>query len=85
MSATSFVVYGGEQKMREGEAEKSLKWIILPNESYKWDFILEEHAPESRAEERADRERIDEEADERFDKDYIVTHRRRKRTNEYYY
>jgi len=69
--------------MREDEVKKPLKWIILPNESYKWDFILEKYAPESLAEERTGREDINEEADSRFDKDYVVTPRRRKRTGGY--
>jgi len=71
--------------MRENEVKKPLKWIILPNESYKWDFILEKYAPQPPAEERTDSEDIDEEADSRFDTDYIVTPRRRKRTDGYYY
>lgn len=71
--------------MREDEVKKPLKWIILPNESYKWDFILEKYAPQSPAEEGTGREDIDEEADSRFDKDYIVTPRRRRRMDGYYY
>lgn len=26
--------------------EKPLKWFVLPNESYKWDFILEKYVGE---------------------------------------
>jgi hypothetical protein len=26
--------------------EKPLKWFVLPNESYKWDFILEKYVVE---------------------------------------
>jgi hypothetical protein len=26
--------------------EKPLKWFVLPNESYKWDFILEKYVAE---------------------------------------
>jgi len=28
---------------RKKEPEKPLRWFILPNESYKWDFILEQY------------------------------------------
>jgi hypothetical protein len=28
------------------EQERPLKWFVLPNESYKWDFILEQYAGE---------------------------------------
>jgi hypothetical protein len=60
--------------------EKPLKWFILPNESYKWDFILENSQQEVATESvRAQR------LDDRFDKDYIVTHKRRKQRDRYYY
>jgi hypothetical protein len=26
--------------------EKPLKWFVLPNESYKWDFVLEKYVGE---------------------------------------
>jgi len=26
--------------------QKPLKWFILPNESYKWDFVLDKYAVE---------------------------------------
>ena len=66
--------------------EKPLKWFILPNESYKWDFILEKYVVED-AEQEATSESwgIEQLAEDGFDKDYIVTHKRRKQQDRYYY
>jgi len=66
--------------------EKPLKWFVLPNESYKWDFILEKYVAEG-AEQEATSESwpIEQLADDGFDKDYIVTHKRRKQRDRYYY
>jgi len=65
--------------------EKPLKWFVLPNESYKWDFILEKFVAEETHEEAAlESERL-ELSDDGFDKDYIVTHKKRKHRDRYYY
>ncbi len=37
--------HGGE-KMRENGEERPLKSFIIPNESFKWDFILDMYAYE---------------------------------------
>ena len=66
--------------------EKPLKWFVLPNESYKWDFILEKYVVED-AEQAAAAESMGTQQllDDGFDKDYIVTHKRRKQRDRYYY
>ena len=63
--------------------EKPLKWFVLPNESYKWDFILEKYVAEQEA--TSESWPIKQLADDGFDKDYIVTHKRRKQRDRYYY
>ena len=66
--------------------EKPLKWFVLPNESYKWDFILEKYVAEDAEQEVATESwPIEQLADDGFDKDYIVTHKRRKQRDRYYY
>jgi len=65
--------------------EKPLKWFVLPNESYKWDFILEKYVVEDSREEVASKSVRTQRLDDRFDKDYIVTHKRRKQRDRYYY
>ena len=66
--------------------EKPLKWFVLPNESYKWDFILEKYVVEDAEQEATCRKLADSTApDDGFDKDYIVTHKRRKQRDRYYY
>jgi hypothetical protein len=65
--------------------EKPLKWFILPNESYKWDFILEKYVVEDSQQEVATESVRTQRLDDRFDKDYIVTHKRRKQRDRYYY
>jgi len=65
--------------------EKPLKWFIMPNESYKWDFILEKYVAEEAQQEAATESTLSQRHDERFDKDYIVTHKRRKQRDRYYY
>ena len=66
--------------------EKPLKWFILPNESYKWDFILEKYVVENAEQEDTSESRgIEQLAEDGFDKDYIVTHKRRKQQDRYYY
>jgi hypothetical protein len=66
--------------------EKPIKWFVLPNESYKWDFILEKYTVED-AEQEVTTESlaIEQLAENGFDKDYIVTHKRRKQRDRYYY
>ena len=66
--------------------EKPLKWFVLPNESYKWDFILEKYVVEDSQQEVADESAGNRQlADDRFDKDYIITHMRRKQRDRYHY
>ena len=66
--------------------EKPLKWFVLPNESYKWDFILEKYVVEDSQQEVADENAGNRKlADDGFDKDYIITHKRRKQRDRYYY
>jgi hypothetical protein len=68
------------------EQDKPLKWFILPNESYKWDFILEKYVIEnSRQEVVPDSVGTTQLVDDGFDKDYIVTKKKRKRRDSYYY
>ena len=31
---------------KKEQPERPLRWFVLPNESYKWDFILENYAEE---------------------------------------
>jgi hypothetical protein len=57
----------------------------LPNESYKWDFILEKYVVEDSQQEVATESVRTQRLDDRFDKDYIVTHKRRKQRDRYYY
>jgi hypothetical protein len=35
---------------RKNEPEGPLRWFILPNESYKWDFILEQYDDDAQKE-----------------------------------
>ncbi|MFZ0011827.1 MAG: hypothetical protein WAL97_07985 [Halobacteriota archaeon] len=66
--------------------EKPLKWFVLPNESYKWDFILEKYVVENAEQEATSESRgIEQLAEDGFDKDYIVTHKRRKQQDRFYY
>ena len=37
--------------------EKPLKWFVLPNESYKWDFILEQYDDDNAQEETSTNQR----------------------------
>ena len=68
------------------EQEKPLKWFILPNESYKWDFILEKCVIENSQQEVVpDSVGTKQLVDDGFDKDYIVTKKKRKRRDSYYY
>jgi hypothetical protein len=73
-------------KEEKEEQEKPLKWFILPNESYKWDFILEKYAVENSQQEVVpDSVGTKQLVDDGFDKDYIVTQNKRKRRDSYYY
>ena len=66
--------------------QKPLKWFILPNESYKWDFILEKYVVEdSEQEAAAEGEATRQLTDDGFDKDYIVLHKKRKQRDRFYY
>jgi hypothetical protein len=67
------------------EQEKPLKWFILPNESYKWDFILEKYVVENSPQEVVpDSVGTKQLVDDGFDKDCIVTQKKRKRRDSYY-
>ncbi len=68
------------------EKERSLKSFILPNVSYKWDFILDKYAAEDDTEREDVTERQEtKRGDDEFEKDYIVTHTRRRPHDRYYY
>jgi hypothetical protein len=67
------------------KTEKPLKWFVLPNESYKWDFVLEKYVDEDSEQEATTQSRgIERLADDCFDKDYVITHKRRKQRDYYY-
>ncbi|MGZ4908918.1 MAG: hypothetical protein ACXVIG_05585 [Halobacteriota archaeon] len=71
--------------MRAYEKERPRKSFIMPNESFKWDFILEKYVTADDAERAGAIERQKaKRADDGFDKDFIVTHRRRKLHDRYY-
>jgi hypothetical protein len=66
--------------------EKPLKWFVLPNESYKWDFILEKYVVEDSQQEGAAESAGNKQlADDGFDKDFIIAHKRLKQRDRYYY
>ncbi|MGB9370858.1 MAG: hypothetical protein WCB79_02855 [Halobacteriota archaeon] len=68
------------------KAEESIKWFILPNESYKWDFILDKYAGEEADKEAIpERRGIEKHGDDGFDTDYVITRRRRKQRGRYCY
>ncbi|MGZ4904348.1 MAG: hypothetical protein ACXV5I_06005 [Halobacteriota archaeon] len=64
--------------MSEYEKERPLQSFILPNESYKWDFTLDKYAAEDDAKREGASERQKTKRDDRFDKGYTITRRRRK-------
>jgi hypothetical protein len=75
-----------EKMQAKEKLEKPLKWFVLPNESYKWDFVLEKYVVEdSQQEVVPDNAGTKHLADDGFDKDYIVTQKKRKRRDSYYY
>jgi hypothetical protein len=66
--------------------ENLLKWFILSNESCQWDFIPEKFVmDDSQQEVSSDNVGTEQLADDGFDKDYIVTHKKRKNRDRYYY
>jgi len=66
------------------KTEKPLKWFILPNESYKWDFILDKYAVEDDDREATtERQGIEKLGNEGFDN--VITRRRRKQQGRHYY
>jgi hypothetical protein len=68
------------------EQERPLRWFILPNESYKWDFILEKCVVENSQEEVVrDSVGTKQQINVGFDKDNIVAQKNRKRRDNYYY
>ena len=68
----------------EERSKRAPKSIIPPKESYRWDFMREKFVVETCPKEATAAARI-QDADERFDKDYIVTHKRRKHRDLYHY
>ncbi len=66
-------------------SERPLKSIIMPNESFKWDFILEKFVLEDEFERETQGKRWHEERDDGFDKDYIVKRRKRRTQDRYFY
>ncbi len=71
--------------MRVYERERPLKSFIIPNESFKWDFILEKYVAEDAVEREAGEERLRVERADGFDKDYIVAHKKRRTQDRYFY
>ena len=70
----------------EERKEPLLKWVVLPNESYKWDFILEQlEAEDSQTEIAPDLTGTKQFPADGFDKDYVVTHKKRKNLDNFYY
>ncbi len=67
------------------ERNRPLKSVIMPNESFKWDFILEKHMLEEEAERETSEERWQTERADGFDKDYIVARRKRRIQDRYLY
>jgi len=66
------------------KTEKPLKWFILPNESYKWDFILDKYAEEDDDREATtERRGIEKLGDEGFNN--VIMRRRRKQQGRHYY
>ncbi len=65
--------------------ERPLKSIIMPNESFKWDFVLEKYVLEDEFEREAQGEPWQKEREEGFDKDYIVARRKRRTQDRYFY
>ncbi len=63
--------------------ERLLKWFILPNESHKSDF-MKFVVEDSQLEVSSEKVGTDQIAYDGFDKDYIVTHKRRKKQHYYY-
>lgn len=75
-----------EKMQAKEKLEKPLKWFILPNESYKWDFVLEKYEIEDYEQEAtAEWRGIEQLVDDCFDKDYIITDKRRKRRDHHYW
>jgi hypothetical protein len=65
--------------------EQLLKWFILPNESIKWDSTLEKYVvADSKLEVNSGSERKKQLDENGFDKDFIVTNKRKKRDRYYY-
>ncbi len=59
--------------------ERPLRSFVLPNESYKWDFILDTYAPEDGTEREGSTERRDtKRTDGGCDTERVITRHRRK-------
>ena len=66
--------------------ENLLKWFVPPKELYQWDFTLEKFVVEdSKQDVNPDNVGTEQLADDGFDKDYIVKHKKRKNRERYYY
>lgn len=66
--------------------ENLLKWFVPPKELYQWDFTLEKFVVEdSQQDVNPDNVGTEQLADDGFDKDYIVKHKKRKNRERYYY
>ena len=72
-----------EQMETEQRSKKRLKSDTLPRESYEWDSMREKFFVETFPKVATAVAKI-QDADDRFDKDYIVTHKRRKKRDIYY-
>lgn len=73
------------REMSKNEKERPLRSFILPNESFKWDFILEKYILEDEAKRGALEECRQTERADGFDKDYIIARRKRRTHDRYYY
>ncbi len=71
--------------MRAYERGRPLKSFVIPNESFKWDFIFEKYILEDEVDREALEERRRTERIDGFDKDYIVARRKRSRHDRYFY
>ena len=71
--------------MRGHGKERPLRSFIMPNESFKWDFILEKYVREEEAERETHAKPWQTEDLDGFDKDYIVTRKKRRTQDRYFY
>ena len=75
-----------EKDASERETGETPQMVCPAERMYKWDFILEKYIVENAEQEATSESRgIEQLAEDGFDKDYIVTHKRRKQQDRYYY